>query len=432
MRLPNIPAPAGWLAMLAALVAPQAGCSKRNPDICCDSAGECTRAGLDPKDGLAPCEDGVCVNFTCVASGCDDDGDCRDPAHPTCVSGQCYGPVDACRAGGGARIIFVSTRDDAPGLYSMYVNGSGAKRIAGTGIGVDPIGNLFRDQYATSVSADGARVAFAGETDSSGLNIFTVGADGSGLTQITSGTDRLSHVEWSPDGMKLVVSTQSGVAAKAFVMRADGSHQLPLVGYAQTNDDPSWSPDSTKVVFASTNENDEAGIWTTDDNGMTPAILDTVPASYRAYRPRWSASGSVIAYLSTEADVLGLVLKPIGTMPGHVVSGSGMVTDARWSHDGTHLLVTRQGASSGPREIWLMDADGSNQRQLTDAVTNSGNARWSPDDQSILFDTQRDGNAEIYRMNADGSNPVNLTNAPGQDDDPTADYWPEWASCPSS
>ena len=63
-----------------------ASCTKRNPEICCDSAAECTRAGID---GQAHCAEGVCVNFTCVESGCDDDGDCHDANHPICISGQC-------------------------------------------------------------------------------------------------------------------------------------------------------------------------------------------------------------------------------------------------------------------------------------------------------------------------------------------------------
>ena len=65
-----------------------------------------------------------------------------------------------------------------------------------------------------------------------------------------------------------------------------------------------------------------------------------------------------------------------------------------------------------------MNADGSNQTQLTSAAGNDLNAVFSPDGSKIAFTSNRDGNAEIYIMNADGSNETRLTNNPGLDQIP--------------
>jgi TolB protein len=59
-----------------------------------------------------------------------------------------------------------------------------------------------------------------------------------------------------------------------------------------------------------------------------------------------------------------------------------------------------------------MDADGSNQTNLTSHPGFDLTCTWSPDGAKIAFNTSRDGLSDIYVMNADGSNQVNLTNHP--------------------
>ena len=73
----------------------------------------------------------------------------------------------------------------------------------------------------------------------------------------------------------------------------------------------------------------------------------------------------------------------------------------------------------GNAEIYVMDADGGNLRNLTNHPGGDWSPSWSPDGKRIAFVSQRDGNAEIYVMDADGGNPQNLTNNPGRDSSPS-------------
>ena len=87
-----------------------------------------------------------------------------------------------------------------------------------------------------------------------------------------------------------------------------------------------------------------------------------------------------------------------------------------WSPDGTKILFHTN--RDGNPEVYVMNADGSGQMNLTNNPALDYPAGWSPDGSKILFETNRDGNYEIYVMNADGSGQVNLTNNPASDADP--------------
>jgi len=82
----------------------------------------------------------------------------------------------------------------------------------------------------------------------------------------------------------------------------------------------------------------------------------------------------------------------------------------------------------GNAEIYVMDADGKNQRRLTDNPARDYGPSWSPDGRRIAFISDRDGHPhrvpgwfadEIYVMDADGGNPQNLTNHPSDDRSPS-------------
>ncbi len=91
-----------------------------------------------------------------------------------------------------------------------------------------------------------------------------------------------------------------------------------------------------------------------------------------------------------------------------------------WSPDSSGILFS--GFHSKQADIYVMNADGSGLKQLTDHPSADMWGSFSPDGKRIVFQSKRDGAQEdIYIMNADGSNVVRLTN------DPARDIGPSWS-----
>jgi len=84
---------------------------------------------------------------------------------------------------------------------------------------------------------------------------------------------------------------------------------------------------------------------------------------------------------------------------------------ARWSPDGRSLLFISQpkSDSSSAPDLYLLNGDGTNIRNLTNQEGASFWGDWSPDGKSIAFMSTRTGNLRIWRMDADGKNPKILT-----------------------
>ena len=89
-------------------------------------------------------------------------------------------------------------------------------------------------------------------------------------------------------------------------------------------------------------------------------------------------------------------------MPTNQAAQQPAATDASFSPDGSEILFAAN--HDGDLEIFVVNADGSDQRQLTDNDGQDFFPSWSPDGNTIVFSSDRSGAVELFLMDTDGGN----------------------------
>jgi Tol biopolymer transport system component len=261
-----------------------------------------------------------------------------------------------------SRIALWSTRDGDPDVFTVNADGSGAQNIGRVGWG---------DKRA-SWSPDGSRIVYdSWNVGHAEFDLWLMNADGSGKTQLTTSPLRDVLPAWSPDGHWIAFTRKRArsTVEDLWLIRPDGTGEHLLTRQASA---PAWSPDSRRIVFASRG----GDLW-------------VIGADARN-RKRLTRSGAF------EGPSAG-----------------------SWSPDGRKILFTRWPLGRFG-DVYVLTVRTGATRRLTFARGDDTDPSWSPDGTRIVFDSTRDGNREVYLMNADGSGQRNLTHNPAED---WADTW---------
>lgn len=210
--------------------------------------------------------------------------------------------------------------------------------------------------------------------------IYSINVDGSGLVRLTD-RGRNEFPAWSPDERRIAFSRSDvggGFTTDIYIMNGDGSNVVRrTVGSSFRS--VAWSPDGRKLAVS------EAGVYNSsvwlisaDDDGSQPVSLATM-----ASLPAWSPDGAKIAFVRLSGDDgyhQIFVMNADGSDPRALTQiDPGGIYGLGWSPDGKRIAYSKclEGC-----DLHAMDADGANAIQVTN-VANAQGVSWSPDGSSI-------------------------------------------------
>jgi Tol biopolymer transport system component len=199
---------------------------------------------------------------------------------------------------------------------------------------------------------------------------------------------------WSPDGQWVVFGygavfkDRESKPQRLIMIRADGSEKRELPSGPLNSGFPSWSPDGKHIVYR---------VWSKEERSLEILNLDdgkaTKLTSGNDNFPMWSPSGDRIGFTretggTNSYDIF--TIRPDGTDLRQLTHAPGNDAHCAWSPDGKYIVFSSarlgfrdetplyDGSPQPYAELFVMNADGSNQRPITSDKWEEGTPAWEP------------------------------------------------------
>jgi Tol biopolymer transport system component len=261
----------------------------------------------------------------------------------------------------GARIVFDAWDDtDASrkGLYTMSRDGRDLVRLTKAGPRHD------FPAYAGAYSADGARILFfrpatAVDADRVSMDLFVVNADGTNTVKLNpAGTETIlfgpsGASDWSPDGKQVAFVGSDGDFWKSdrhalFTVGADGSHPKRITPWGDVLS-VQWSPDGKTLAFSMASPTGYQ-IFTVHPDGTDLVQITSSNDGTQSFGPMWSPDGARLLFIRGAAST--------------GASSTG--------------VAERIAELRSAKDLWVVNADGTNPVQVTHSPSEYGGYAWTP------------------------------------------------------
>jgi Tol biopolymer transport system component len=261
------------------------------------------------------------------------------------------------------------------------------------------------------VSPSGKHIVFL--SNRTGVDdLFVVNADGSRESQLTHTPEYESATGWTSSGKQIVFSVIANDISHVYTVGLNGKNQREIGTVAGRG--PALSPDGKRLVYM-------AGTWTATRlmvsglNGSDAKLIND--GSSIAWNNHWSPDGKWIAFTGSSESGKGLavfVMKADGSerrQVSQIDSEEGNAQWPVWSRNGRQLAIQVSNLKLHSGHIWVVDVASGEAHKLAahDQPYLDETPHWFPDGKRIAFQSNRTGRMEVWVMNSDGSGQRQVT-----------------------
>ncbi|MCS6906878.1 MAG: protein kinase [Anaerolineales bacterium] len=323
-------------------------------------------------------------------------------------------------------LLEVSHAPPVPTATKMPTPSPTPLRSPPTDSGAASVNPLTPTVTPTAFGGGVGQIAFA--SNRSGSNqIWLMSLDGSGLTQLTNIPEGACQPRFAPDGLKLIFispcpeESESYPGAGMFLINVDGTGLTPLPNVPGGDYDPAWSPDGNWLAFTSMRITNRPRIYLMDLRTLEVKRLSEEFS--RDYQPAWSADGKRIVFVSRRQGPTDLwVMNADGSEQERLtLSGVKISASPSWSPDGKLIAFTQSPRPGGvPRLAMFSSVEGKTVEYGFDlGPMPVRDPVFSPDGLWLLFTSWPDGrNHDIYMIAVNGAARTQLTDFPSKEFDP--------------
>ncbi|HEX8502559.1 MAG TPA: winged helix-turn-helix domain-containing protein [Pyrinomonadaceae bacterium] len=306
---------------------------------------------------------------------------------------------------------------EPPALFRVPVFGGPPVKIQAA-----PFGGV---EGPVAFSPDGRRLAYVRGRFGGEMTLVVSDLSGENAREVVTRRppDVFGMPVWAPDGQSFACVYGSTEQAEGGVLMAgvttfrlaDGAERRVTEGRWMDVRQMAWLPDGSGVVLsAAEQELSPAQIWQVSvPAGEVRRVTNDLNTYLGA---SLTADGSALVTVQTDRAP-NIWVAPAGdaARARQVTTGSGKFDGyygLSWAPDGRVVYASMAG---GSWDVWVMNADGTGQRQLTVGARSNYGPSVSADGRYVVFVSNRAGGPfNIWRMDADGSNPVRLTSGRGE------------------
>jgi eukaryotic-like serine/threonine-protein kinase len=279
-------------------------------------------------------------------------------------------------------------------------------------------------------SPDGEQIAFYSGRNGGG--IYVMGAAGENPIRLVDGGRDPS---WSPDGKEIVYSTMFGNMLSRFSLGGElwvvnlASREKRRLEAGPDAVQPAWSPNGQRIAFWGLRNGSKREIWTIPATGGTPVSVTN--DDFDDVNPVWSPDGRWLYFTSNRNGRWGIWRLPIdetaGTplgQPEWIPTTSDNSLEFSIAKNGQRMIYT---SARKANQIFRIAFDTANGQVRGEPLKVTQSERYivtpdvSPNGEQIAYYSYGDPQFDLYIVNKDGTNPRQLTN------DSAKDRYPRWS-----